>query len=75
MLRKLNRTIGSTDFVTVDFNPRRNDVMCESSIGTVHINASNAPSIRDFTEGLILVPWIKNHDYDIVRADGSFASA
>ena len=36
MLRKLNRTVGSTDFVTVDFNPRRNELIHESSIGTVH---------------------------------------
>ena len=37
MLRKLNRTVGFADFVTVNFNPRKNEGMYESSIGTVHI--------------------------------------
>ena len=37
MLRKLNRTIGSTDFVTVDFNPRKNEVIYGSSVGTEHL--------------------------------------
>ncbi len=37
MLRRLDRAIGSTDFITVDFNPRSNEVMYESSIGTGHL--------------------------------------
>ena len=74
MLRKCNRTIGSTDIVTVDFNPRLQWKKYWSSIGTLHIDLLNAPSLRDFTEGYVLVPWIEIHGYDLVRTYGSFAS-
>ena len=36
MLPKSNRTVGLTDFVTVDFNPQSNELVDESSVGTKH---------------------------------------
>ena len=53
MLRKRDRTVGSTNFVTVDFNPRNR---CEVELefrrnGTYkRLHRLNAPSLRDFTE-------------------------
>ena len=63
MLRKPNRTIGSTDFVTVDFNPRlrcANPKEFHRNDAYLGRKKQNVPSLRDFNEGSFFFRGLKS---------------
>ena len=72
----LKRAVGSTDIVTVDFNPREKTLKkFLRAVGSVHLiiifNKVICIVPMELQNNPLFFPWIEIHGYNISRAYGS----